>query len=61
MDINIIQLVVILVIAGLCWWVNEMLNHIAVLNTVIKVIIVVAAVLLILQSLGLMHSNVSVH
>jgi predicted PurR-regulated permease PerM len=62
MDVNILQLVVICAIAWLCWWVNDMLNKVPILNTVIKVIIVVVAVLLVLQSLGLVSGgHISVH
>jgi hypothetical protein len=59
-DINIIQLIVIIVIAGLCWWANETLNNIPVLKKVIQVLIVVIAVLLVLQSLGIMGSNTTI-
>lgn len=63
MDIDIIRIIVIIVIAGLCWFANEKLNNIPVLKTVIQVIIVVVAVLLLLQSLGIMGNNmrISVH
>ena len=61
MDINIIQLVVIVVIAGLCWWVNEKLNNVPMLKTVIQVVIVVVAILLVLQSLGIMHGSSTMH
>jgi hypothetical protein len=57
MDINIIQLIVICVIAGLCWWANETLNSVPILKKVVQVIIMVAAVLLVLQSLGVMGSS----
>ena len=62
MDIHLMQIVVILIIAGLCWYANEALNSVPVLKTVIRVIIVVVSVLLLLQSLGLVdsHSSVSV-
>lgn len=62
MDINVIQLVVIIILAGLAWWANNMLNKIPVLKTVISVIIVVVAILLVLQSMGLIGgSHISVH
>ena len=60
MNIDIIAIVVIVVLASLAWWVNGMLNKIPVLKTVIDVIIVVAAVLLLLQSLGLVGGSTSV-
>lgn len=56
MEINVIQIIVICVLAGLCWWVNEMLNTVPVLKKVVAVLIVVVAVLLLLQSLGIMGS-----
>jgi len=64
MDINVMQIVVILVVAGLAYWVNETLNSVPVLKTVVKVVIVVVAVLLLLQSLGIMgdmHSHIHVN
>lgn len=57
MDINIIQLVVICIIAGLAWFANDKLNNIPTLKGIIQVLIVVVAVLLILQSLGIMGNN----
>lgn len=53
MRIDIWDIVVICILAGLSWWVNEKLNQIPILKTVLQVIIVVVAVLLLLQSLGL--------
>ena len=53
MTINVINIVVICVLAGLAWWVNDKLNTIPVLKTVVQVLVVVVAVLLLLQSLGL--------
>ncbi len=61
MHIDIGAIFVICVIAGLCYWVNMMLNKVPVLNTVVSVIIVVVAVLLLMQSVGLIHSDISVH
>lgn len=55
MEINLIQLVLIIVIAGLCYWANEKLNTVPVLKTVVQVVIVVVAIILLLQSLGIMH------
>jgi hypothetical protein len=60
MDVNIMQILVICIVAGLCWYVNSTLNPVPVLKKVVGVVIVVVAVLLLLQSLGIMHSNVSV-
>jgi hypothetical protein len=57
MDINLIQIIVIIILAGLAWWANEMLNKIPVLKTVVSVIIVVVAVLCLLDSLGIYHSS----
>jgi predicted tellurium resistance membrane protein TerC len=60
MTINIMAILVICVIAGLCYWVNQQLNTTPVLNKVVAVIIVVVAVLLILQSMGLIGTNTTV-
>jgi len=60
MEVNVIQLVVICVLAGLAYWANDKLNNVPMLKTIIQVIIVVVAVLLILQSLGIMNGHVSV-
>lgn len=57
MDIDIIRILVICVVAGLCWWANNKLNTVPVLRKVVQVIIVVVAVLLVLQSLGVMSST----
>lgn len=54
MEINIIQLVVIIVLAGLAYWANGKLNTVPVLKSVVDVLIVVIAILLLLQSLGVM-------
>jgi Na+/H+-dicarboxylate symporter len=56
MNINIIQIVLICILSGLAWWVNEKLNTVPILKTVIQVLIVVVAVLLLLQSLGVLGS-----
>ena len=53
MDINIIQIVVIIILAGLAYWANGQLNKVPVLVNVVNVIIVLVAVLLLLQSLGI--------
>ncbi len=60
MHIDLGNIFVICVIAGLCYYVNEMLNKVPLLKTVVTVIIVVVAVLLLLQSVGLINTNVSV-
>ena len=54
MDINIFQIIVIVILAGLAYWANGKLNTVPVLKTVLDVVIVVVAILLLLQSLGLM-------
>ncbi len=56
MEINVIQIIVICVLAGLAWWVNETLNTVPILKKVVSVVIVVAAVIILLQSLGVMGS-----
>lgn len=62
MDINVMQIIVIIVLAGLAYWVNEKLNTVPVLKTVVQVVIVVVAVLLLLQSLGIMgHMDTHYH
>ena len=53
-------ILVILVLSGLAWYVNETLNKVALLNTVIKVVIVVVATLCLLDSLGLYHTNMHI-
>ena len=60
MVINIVSLLVILILSGLAYWVNEQLNTIPVLKTVVRVIIVVVAVLLVLQSMALMNTNTAI-
>jgi hypothetical protein len=57
MDIDIVRIIVILVIAGLCWYANNALNKVPVLVTVINVLIIVFSVLLVLNASGLMTSN----
>ncbi len=54
MEINIIQLIVIIIIAGLAYWANDQLNKVPVLINVVRVLIVVIAVIMVLQSLGVM-------
>jgi hypothetical protein len=57
MNIDIIQIIVIIVVVGLCYWANDQLNKVPVLINVVRVLIVVIAVLLLLQSLGVMGSS----
>ena len=59
MEINIMSILVICIVAGLAWWVNETLNNIPKLKQVIQVLIVVVSVLLVLQSLGIVNSGTS--
>lgn len=61
MTINIVSIIVIIIIAGLCYWVNETANMVPVLKTVVKVLIVIIAVLLLLQSMGLIGGSTSIH
>jgi hypothetical protein len=60
MDINIWEIFVICVLAGLAYWANGKLNTVPLLKNVLDVLIVVVAVLLLLQSLGL-GGNVNTH
>lgn len=60
MTINIIQIILIIIGAGLCWYVNEKLNSIPVLKPIVQVLIVVISVLFLLHSLGLLHSGLVV-
>ena len=57
MEINIIQIIVIIIIAALCWYANATLNPIPVLKNVINVLIVVISVLALLGSLGIFSSD----
>jgi len=57
MDINVIQIVVICILAGLAYWANDKLNNVPLLKTVIQVIIVVVAVLMVMQSLGVINAG----
>lgn len=61
MHVQMGEIFLICVIACLCWYVNATLNTVAVLNKVVSVIIVVVGVLLLLQSLGLLHSGITVN
>lgn len=57
MEINILSIIVICILAWLAYWANEQLNNVPVLKNVVRVIIVVVAVLLLLQNLGLISST----
>jgi hypothetical protein len=57
MQINLIAILVIVILAGLCYYANNALNNVPVLKNVINVIIVVVSVLMILQSTGLLGST----
>ncbi len=54
MDINILAIVVVIILAGLCWYANEQLNNIPVLKSIIRVLIVVLSVLMVMQNMGLL-------
>lgn len=60
MHINLVGIILIVVIAGLAWWVNAKLNPVPVLKTVIDVLIVVISVLMLLQSAGIMGGSSSI-
>ena len=60
LHIDVIQIVVIIVLAGVAWWANEQLNNIPILKKVVGVVIVVAGVLFLLQSLGIGTTQISV-
>ena len=57
MEINLLEILVIIILSVLAYWVNEKLNSIPILKTIIQVIIVIVAVLLLLQSLNLLNSG----
>lgn len=59
MHINILQIIVILIIAGLAWYANQQLNPVPVLKNVVNVLIVVVSVLVLLDATGIMSSNTS--
>ncbi|MBL8013596.1 MAG: hypothetical protein JNN05_07075 [Candidatus Omnitrophica bacterium] len=61
MEINVMELLVICVFAGLAYWANNKLNNVPALRTVIQVLIVVVAVFLIFQSLGVINGHVRVN
>jgi small-conductance mechanosensitive channel len=58
--IHVVNLAVICIIAGLAYWANDQLNRVPVLNNVIKVVIIVVAILLVLQSLGTIEGTTGV-
>ena len=60
MDINIVGLIVTIVIAGVAWWINDVLNKVAILKTVVQVIIVVVALCLIWQDLGIHNQYIHI-
>lgn len=60
MDINVVGLIATCIIAWVAWWINDSLNKVAILNTIIKVVIVVVALLLLWQYLGIRHHTLSV-
>lgn len=60
MNIDIIQIIVICIFAGLAYWANDQLNKVPTLRTIVQVLIVVVAVLLLLQSLGISSSHIAV-
>jgi len=57
MTINIMQLIVIIIIAGLAWYANNSLNNVPVLRNVVNVLIVVISVLMLLNSVGLLGNS----
>ncbi len=61
MNINILQIIAIITIAALSYWANDQLNNVPVLKNVVRVLIVVVAVLLLLQSFGMIGTNTHVH
>lgn len=60
-NIDVIQIIVIIVLSGLAYWANDMLNKVPTLKQVVSVLIVVVAVLMLLQSLDILHSNIHVN
>lgn len=60
MNINIVSIFVIVILASLAFYVNDKLNTVPVLKTVIQVVIVVVAVLLILQNMGLIGGHTAI-
>ena len=60
MEVNVIQLIVICVLAGLAYWANDKLNNVPLLKTIVQVVIVVVAVLMLMQSLGVINGHVNV-
>lgn len=60
MDIDIVRIFLIVVFASLAWWANLQLNKVPTLNNIVGVLIVVIAVVLLLQSLGIMGHSTTV-
>lgn len=60
MEINVLTILVIIVLAGLAYYANSKLNSIPMLKNVIDVLIVVVAVLLLLQSMGLIGGQTTI-
>jgi hypothetical protein len=52
MTINFVNILVIVILAGLFWWANERVNTVPILKPIIQVVIVVGAVLALLYSFG---------
>ena len=61
MEINLIQIIVIIVLAGLAYWANDQLNNVPVLKNVVRVLIVVIAVILLLQSFGILGGSANIN
>ena len=60
MDVNVVGLIATIIIAGVAWWANDTLNKVTILKTVIKVVIVVVALLLVWQYLGIRNQTIRV-
>lgn len=56
MNIDIMQVIGIIIIAGLVYWTNDKLNNVPTLKKIVQVLIVVVAVVLLLQSIGIIGS-----
>ncbi len=61
MDINFGEIIVIIVIASLCWYGNETINKVPGLKPIVSFIIVAVSVLCLLQAIGLLGSMGHVH
>ena len=60
MHFHFVEILLIVIFTVLAWWVNEKINPPQPIKNIIQVIIVVAAVFFLLQSIGIFHSNISV-